>query len=53
MIKRFGSHGQAIGEFNLANDIVMNRQGLLYVLDAGNFRVQLIDNSGNPLHSWG
>ena len=53
LIKRWGGRGRAIGEFNLANDIIMDNQGLLYVLDAGNFRVQVFDNDGDPVRSWG
>ncbi len=53
LLKRIGKRGQALGEFNLPNDIVLNSQGLLYVLDSGNFRVQVLDAEGTALNAWG
>jgi len=53
VLNRFGKRGSEPGEFNLPMDIAMGTDGLLYVLDTGNFRVQVIDNNGIALHSWG
>ena len=53
LVKQIGQRGQAPGEFNLPADIVMGSSGKLYVLDAGNFRVQVIDGEGAFINSWG
>lgn len=37
----FGGRGTAEGEFNLARDIAMGPDGNIYVVDGGNFRVQI------------
>ncbi len=47
-----GTRGSADGEFNLPVDAALGIDGLLYVLDAGNFRVQVFDQ-GQFVHSWG
>ncbi len=48
-----GTRGSGAGEFNLPTDAVVARDGTLWVLDAGNFRVQAFDASGRPLRSFG
>ncbi len=53
LVKQFGQRGQAPGEFNLPGDIVMGLSGELYVLDVGNFRVQVFDGEGAFIKSWG
>ena len=37
----FGKRGKEPGEFNLPRDVTIGKDGLLYVVDGGNFRVQV------------
>jgi len=48
-----GKRGHNDGEFNHPNQLATNKQGELYVLDAGNFRVQVFDAKGQFLRKWG
>jgi DNA-binding beta-propeller fold protein YncE len=48
-----GTRGSAPGELNLARDIALGPNGNLYVVDAGNFRVQIFDPQGNFLRQIG
>lgn len=48
-----GKRGSEKGEFNLPRDLAIGRDGRLYVVDGGNFRVQVFDRDGKYLHSWG
>jgi len=52
-LKVIGKRGHGDGEFNHPNQLAVNKQGELYVLDAGNFRVQVFDVDGKFLRSWG
>ncbi|MEH6470463.1 MAG: hypothetical protein V7752_04365 [Halopseudomonas sp.] len=47
-----GTRGSEPGQFNLPVDVALDGNGLLYVLDAGNFRVQVFDQ-GRFVRSWG
>lgn len=48
-----GKRGQAAGEFNLPRDAVVGADGLLYVVDGGNFRIQVFDAEGKYLKTFG
>lgn len=48
-----GKRGSGPGEFNLPRDMAIGRDGRLYVVDGGNFRVVVFDNEGRYLHSFG
>lgn len=48
-----GKRGKGPGEFNLPRDLAVGRDGQLYVVDGGNFRVQVFDRNGSYLHSFG
>jgi len=52
-IKEIGRRGSKPGEFNLPTQLTVARDGTLYVLDAGNFRVQAFSAEGEFLRSWG
>ncbi len=52
-LKTIGGRGSAPGEFNLPIQAAVAPDGTLYVLDAGNFRVQAFDSEGNYLREWG
>ena len=45
-LRNIGKRGTAEGEFNLPRDIDIDEQGWIYVVDGGNFRVQVFDNNG-------
>ncbi len=49
----FGTRGSGPGEFNLPYDLAVGKEGRLYVVDAGNFRVQVFDRDGKYLKNFG
>jgi DNA-binding beta-propeller fold protein YncE len=48
-----GKRGSGPGEFNLPRDLAIGKDGRLYVVDGGNFRVVVFDRDGRYLHSFG
>jgi DNA-binding beta-propeller fold protein YncE len=48
-----GKRGSANGEFNLPRDTAIGKDGRIYVVDGGNFRVQVFDKDGKYLKSFG
>ncbi len=48
-----GRRGSGPGEFNLPRDLAIGKDGRLYVVDGGNFRVVVFDKDGAYLQSWG
>jgi DNA-binding beta-propeller fold protein YncE len=48
-----GRRGSGEGEFNLPRDIAIGKDGRLYVVDGGNFRVVVFDREGRYLRSFG
>lgn len=48
-----GARGSELGNFNLPRDIAIGKHGKIYVVDGGNFRVQVFDADGKYLNSWG
>lgn len=48
-----GKRGSGPGEFNLPRDVAVGKNGQLYVVDGGNFRVQIFDRNGKYLQSFG
>ena len=48
-----GSRGNGDGQFNVPLQATVGSDGTLYVLDAGNFRVQIFDQNGKFLRSFG
>lgn len=49
----FGRRGKEPGEFNLPRDIAIGKEGQLYVVDGGNFRVQVFDSDGKYRNAFG
>lgn len=49
----FGKRGKESGEFNLPRDVAIGKDGRVYVVDGGNFRMQVFDRDGKYLHSFG
>lgn len=48
-----GRRGSGPGEFNLPRDMAIGKDGRLYVVDGGNFRVVVFDRNGQYLRSFG
>jgi DNA-binding beta-propeller fold protein YncE len=48
-----GKRGAGPGEFNLPRDLAIGKDGRLYVVDGGNFRVVVFDRDGRYLTSFG
>lgn len=48
-----GKRGTGPGEFNLPRDVSIGKNGQIYVVDGGNFRVQVFDRNGKYLQSFG
>lgn len=48
-----GKRGNLPGEFNLPRDLAIGKDGRLYVVDGGNFRVQMFDRDGKYISSFG
>lgn len=48
-----GKRGIGSGEFNLPRDAAVGKNGQIYVVDGGNFRVQVFDRDGKYLQSFG
>lgn len=48
-----GRRGIGPGEFNLPRDVAIGANGQIYVVDGGNFRVQVFDRGGKFISSFG
>jgi hypothetical protein len=46
-VKSWGSRGKETGQFNTPHNIVSDRDGLIYVADRGNARIQVFDGDGS------
>jgi sugar lactone lactonase YvrE len=53
LMQVLGKRGEAPGEFNLPADAAIGPNGWLWVLDAGNFRVQAFDDQGRFQRQFG
>lgn len=54
LIKEWGSFGSGDGQFNMPNDVAINRNlGLVYVADSRNLRIQVFDTNGEFKFKWG
>lgn len=49
----FGTRGAGPGELNLPRDVTIGKDGLLYVVDGGNFRVQVFRQDGTFVSTFG
>jgi hypothetical protein len=52
-LRSFGTSGDAAGQFNLPMGLAVDRDGRIYVSDAFNNRIQIFENDGTPIASWG
>jgi DNA-binding beta-propeller fold protein YncE len=51
-LKTWGRKGVRPGEFNLPHSIAIDSNGLVYVADRENYRIQIFDTDGNFLKQW-
>jgi DNA-binding beta-propeller fold protein YncE len=52
-LQDIGTRGSGDGEFNLPRDLAIGKDGRLYVVDGGNFRVVIFDRDGRFIRSFG
>jgi DNA-binding beta-propeller fold protein YncE len=52
LLKSWGGKGSAQGQFDQPHSILVDRQGLVYVADRENRRVQIFDVDGRFIKSW-
>lgn len=52
-IRSFGKRGSEEGEFNYPTNVAVDPEGRVYVVDTGNFRVEIFDQNGKYLKSIG
>jgi DNA-binding beta-propeller fold protein YncE len=50
---RFGMGGKAFGEFENPSGLAVGREGLIYVADTGNGRIDVFDRDGKPVAALG
>jgi len=48
-----GRRGDGPGEFNLPRDVAIGSDGKIYVVDGGNFRIQIFDHDGKFIKTFG
>src|SRR5206468_2376257 len=53
LLSEIGTRGSGPGEFNLPRDATVAADGQLYVVDGGNFRVQVFDVDGKFVRTFG
>jgi len=52
-LSNISKRGTSDGEVNLPRDVVVAKDGSLYVVDGGNFRIQKLDKEGKFITKWG
>jgi len=52
-LRTIGKRGHDPGEFNFPTNLALDSSGNLYVVDTGNFRVQIFDPEGNLVRTFG
>ena len=52
LLKSWGGKGTGPGKFDIAHSVVLDSQGLVYVADRQNRRVQIFDDDGKYLKEW-
>ncbi len=53
IIRTIGTRGTGDAEFNLPKDVSLGKDGLLYIVDSGNFRVSIVTQTGEQVRSFG
>ena len=52
LMTKWGGQGTAPGKFDTPHSIVVNQEGLIYVADRQNRRIQIFDNTGTYIKEW-
>lgn len=52
-VRGIGKRGEGDGEFNLPRDVAVGKDGFLYIVDGGNFRIQVMRPDGSFVRSFG
>lgn len=52
-LRSIGKRGDGDGEFNLPRDVALGKDGNLYIVDGGNFRIQVMRQDGSFVRSFG
>ena len=53
IITRWGSYGNATGQFNSPKGVAVDSSGYVYVIDSINHRIQKFDSNGKFITTWG
>lgn len=53
LLFEIGKRGNGPGELNLPRDVAIGHDGLVYVVDGGNFRIQVFDKDGKFVKTFG
>jgi DNA-binding beta-propeller fold protein YncE len=51
-LKTWGTKGAGTGQFNTPHSVAVDKQGLVYVADRENYRIQIFDADGRFLRQW-
>lgn len=51
-LRKWGSKGTGDGQFDIAHDVALDKQGRVYVADRTNNRIQVFDLNGRLLAKW-
>jgi streptogramin lyase len=52
-LTKWGSLGSGVGQFNMTTGIAVDKAGNVYVVDAGNNRIQKFNSNGDYVMQWG
>ena len=52
-LRGMGKRGEGPGEFNLPRDVAIGKDGNLYIVDGGNFRIQVMRPDGTFVRTFG
>ena len=52
LIKSWGTFGNGPGEFAILHNLAIDEEGLIYVCDRENNRIQIFDDEGNYINEW-
>lgn len=53
LLQTIGKRGKGDGELNLPRDVKVGPDGMIYVVDGGNFRIQVFNPEGEYVRQWG
>ncbi len=53
VLKKIGARGNGKGEFNFPTHIWIDKNGIVYIVDAMNFRIQILNKDGEVINVFG